>query len=253
MSKGTESEETLFTLKELSSAINWDIQGLVTAVVQDVRSREVLMVAYMNAESLARTLTTGQTWFWSRSRSELWNKGATSGHVQHVRSIRYDCDVDALLIEVDQEGAACHTGRSSCFYRGIDVNTGEALGMNERETNSQTNVQTSSQTQTNPLSILTTLEALIAKRDQERPEGAYTTYLFEHGVDKILKKVGEEASEVIIAAKNRDLKELRYESADLIYHLMVLWQEQGLSMDVVLDELAGRHLKQKGDYPSHAN
>ena len=232
------NEQQLYSLEELSNAIKWDEQGLVTAVVQEMNSREVLMVAYMNRQSLARTLETGQTWFWSRSRKELWNKGATTGHIQQVQRIRYDCDADALLIEAEQTGAACHTGRASCFYREIDAAHGGSRFV-EDSANSHT--------------ILNTLEALIASRDEQRPEGAYTTYLFEHGVDKILKKVGEEASEVIIAAKNRDPKELRYESADLIFHWMVLLREQGLKLEDVLEELAGRHLKKKGDYPSHAN
>lgn len=231
------NEEKLYTLEELAGAIKWDAQGLVAAVVQETNSRDVLMVAYMNRDSLARTLETGQTWFWSRSRGELWNKGATSGYVQHVKRIRYDCDADALLLEVEQDGPACHTGRNNCFYREIDMAAGSSKFADDSAVDPQT--------------ILKTLETLIARRDVERPEGAYTTYLFEHGVDKILKKVGEEASEVIIAAKNRDPKELRYESADLIYHLMVLWREQGMKMEDVLSELAGRHLKKKGDYPSN--
>lgn len=230
-----DSEQQRYSVQQLPEAVKWDDQGLVTAVIQDSASREVLMVAYMNKESLHRTLETGQTWFWSRSRKELWHKGATSGHTQQVRRVRYDCDADALLIEVEQTGAACHTGEKSCFYREVELANSEGAS------------------ETDPRAILGTLEALIASRDVERPEGAYTTYLFEHGVDKILKKVGEEASEVIIAAKNRDLKELRYESADLLFHLMVLWREQGMKLEDVLGELAGRHLKKKGDYPSHAN
>ncbi len=237
MSKG--NEETLYTLEELAAAISWDDAGLVTTVVQDAESLEVLMVAYMNRESLAKTMESGQTWFWSRSRGELWNKGATSGHVQHVRAIRYDCDVDALLILVEQVGSACHTDRGSCFYRELNQKVGQSRLVESDTANAQ--------------NILAKLEELIAQRDAERPEGAYTTYLFEHGVDKILKKIGEEAGEVIIAAKNRDPKELRYESADLIYHLLVLLREQGMSIADTLDELASRHLKRKSEYPSHAN
>lgn len=228
-------ETKRYSAAELAEAIRWDAAGLVPAIVQDAATREVLMLAYMNRESLARTLETGETWFWSRSRGALWHKGETSGHVQKVRQIRYDCDVDTLLIEADQTGAACHTGEKSCFYRAVDGDQsvdGEAG--------------------TSPKAILDKLEALIAERDEERPEGAYTTYLFEHGVDKILKKVGEEASEVIIAAKNRDRHELRYEAADLLYHLLVLLREQGMKLDEVLEELASRHLKTKGEYPSLA-
>lgn len=231
------AEETLYDVNELAEAIKWDDAGLVPAIVQDADSREVLMLAYMNRESLRNTLETGETWFWSRSRGELWHKGATSGHVQKVRRLRYDCDADALLIEADQTGAACHTGRSSCFYRELDARRGTSLFYREEG---------------DPKAILDKLEALIAERDEKRPEGAYTTYLFEKGVDKILKKVGEEASEVIIAAKNRDRDELRYEAADLLYHLLVLLREQGMRLDEVLEELAGRHLKTKGEYPSLA-
>lgn len=245
MSSG--KDETLYTLDELAAAIGWDEAGLVTTVVQDATSREVLMVAYMNRDSLAKTLETGQTWFWSRSRAELWNKGATSGHVQHVRAIRYDCDADALLVLVEQIGSACHTNRGSCFYRELDRTTGQSRYVVEAD------AQDAASGAANAQNILGMLEELIAQRDMERPEGAYTTYLFEHGVDKILKKIGEEAGEVIIAAKNRDPKELRYESADLIYHLLVLLREQGMTIADTLDELASRHLKKKSEYPSHAN
>jgi phosphoribosyl-ATP pyrophosphohydrolase/phosphoribosyl-AMP cyclohydrolase len=230
-------ETKLYGTEELAEAIRWDATGLVPAVVQDAASREVLMLAYMNRESLAKTLESGETWFWSRSRGELWHKGATSGHLQKVRRIRYDCDADTILVEVDQAGAACHTGRQSCFYRELDLKRGQSLFYEGKE---------------DPKAILDKLEALIAERDEQRPEGAYTTYLFEHGVDKILKKVGEEASEVIIAAKNRSKHELRYEAADLLYHLLVLLREQGMRLDEVLEELASRHLKKKGEYPSLA-
>jgi len=206
-------------------SIRFDASGLVPAVVQDAASKDVLMLAYMNKESLARTLETGQTWFWSRSRSELWNKGATSGNVQHVRDIRYDCDEDTLLVLVDPQGPACHTGAYSCFSR-------SALG-------------TSAETEQDRFAMLSQLESVIASRDMERPEGAYTTYLFDKGVDKILKKVGEESAEVIIAAKNRDKDELRCEASDLIFHLMVLLREQKLPLDDVMAELKNRHLNPK--------
>lgn len=234
------SETRQYTAQELPDAIRWDSAGLVPAIVQDAASREVLMLAYMNRESLMKTLETGETWFWSRSRQSLWHKGATSGHVQKVRRLRYDCDADTLLIEADQTGAACHTGETSCFYREVADEKGRNLFAMENQQNGD------------PKAILDKLEALIAERDEKRPEGAYTTYLFEHGVDKILKKVGEEASEVIIAAKNRSRDELRYEAADLLYHLLVLLREQGMKLDEVLEELASRHLKTKGEYPSLA-
>ncbi|PYI51307.1 bifunctional phosphoribosyl-AMP cyclohydrolase/phosphoribosyl-ATP diphosphatase HisIE [Paenibacillus flagellatus] len=214
--------------EQLAGVVKWDAQGLVPAIVQDAASKEVLMLAYMNRESLKLTLESGETWFWSRSRSELWHKGATSGHTQKVRSLRYDCDGDTLLVTVDQTGPACHTGKYSCFYNEAaatgDSSSAEAGSAGEGR-----------------FGILAKLEATIAQRDAERPEGAYTTYLFEKGVDKILKKVGEEAAEVIIAAKNRSRDELRYEASDLIFHLMVLLREQRLPLDDVLAELGRRH------------
>lgn len=199
--------------------------GLIPAIVQDVQSKEVLMLAYMNRESLQKTLDTGTTWFWSRSRQEYWNKGATSGHVQQVARISYDCDKDTLLVEVKQTGAACHTGHYSCFFtQGV----GDTRQIHEG----------------NRYAILDELIQTIAKRYAERPEGAYTTYLFEKGLDKILKKVGEESTEVIVAAKNRDDYELTCEVGDLIYHLLVLLRQQELPLDAVLDELEKRHGKQ---------
>jgi phosphoribosyl-ATP pyrophosphohydrolase/phosphoribosyl-AMP cyclohydrolase len=213
--------------------INFDTQGLIPSIVQDAESKAVLMMAYMNQESLQKTLETKQTWFWSRSRNELWQKGATSGHVQHVKEIRYDCDADTLLVLVTPAGPACHNGTYTCFEKVIELESED-----ETETGATLGQQTKFEYE-----IFSKLIDTIAKREAERPEGAYTTYLFEKGVDKILKKVGEEASEVIIAAKNRDTEELRNESADLLYHLFVLWREQGLGLDQILDILKTRHVK----------
>jgi phosphoribosyl-ATP pyrophosphohydrolase/phosphoribosyl-AMP cyclohydrolase len=213
------------------NSITFDADGLVPAIVQDAVSKEVLMLAYMNQESLERTIQSGQTWFWSRSRQELWNKGATSGHTQQVKSLRYDCDADTLLVLVEQQGPACHTGTYSCFTHELPLEQTEAktssaaLEISDRFAN------------------LSSLESIIASRDAERPEGAYTTYLFEKGADKILKKIGEETSEVIIAAKNKDQDELRYEVSDLIFHLMVLMRDSKLPLDDVMMELERRHLK----------
>nr|WP_042354273.1 bifunctional phosphoribosyl-AMP cyclohydrolase/phosphoribosyl-ATP diphosphatase HisIE [Bacillus rubiinfantis] len=193
--------------------------GLVPAIIQDAQTLEVLTLAYMNKESLEKTLATGETWFFSRSRQELWHKGETSGNTQAVEEIKYDCDQDALLVLVTPKGPACHTGAVSCFSQGVT----------ERKTSLQ------------DYHILQTLEKVIQQRQQERPEGAYTTYLFEKGVDKILKKVGEEAAEVIIAAKNRSHEELKWEAADLLYHLQVLLVEQDLPFTEVLKTLEGRH------------
>ncbi|GLI09343.1 histidine biosynthesis bifunctional protein HisIE [Paenibacillus tyrfis] len=227
------SGQTAGTLEELTAAIKWDANGLVPAIVQDATSKDVLMMAYMNQESLKLTLESGETWFWSRSRSELWHKGATSGHVQKVKALKYDCDGDTLLALVDQAGPACHTGRYSCFYN--DVKLGAlADGGEEAAAESQS---------ADRFAMLGRLESVIAQRDAERPEGAYTTYLFEKGIDKILKKVGEETAEVIIAAKNRDNDELRYEASDLIFHLMVLLREAKLPLDEVMRELDRRHKK----------
>lgn len=216
------------TAEELSALIKWSPDGLVAAIVQDAVSKEVLMMAYMNQEALKLTVESGEAWFYSRSRQELWHKGGTSGNVQVVKSLSYDCDADTLLLKVVPQGPACHTNAYSCFYRELPLpngtGTGEAVPADR-------------------FAILNKLEATIAKREAERPEGAYTTYLFEKGVDKILKKVGEEAAEVIIAAKNRSHEELRYEASDLIYHLLVLLREQQLPLDEVLKELDRRHNK----------
>lgn len=201
--------------------VRFNEQGLVPAIVQDAHSKEVLTLAYMNEQSLQKTLETKETWFYSRSRQQLWHKGETSGNVQKVVDIRYDCDADALLILVEPKGPACHTGEYSCFHHRL---------------NDEKPVATP-----NRFAILSVLESLIAEREAKRPEGSYTTYLFEKGIDKIAKKVGEEAAEVIIAAKNRSKEELRWEAADLLYHLLVLLREQRLSLDDVLSVLAERH------------
>jgi phosphoribosyl-AMP cyclohydrolase / phosphoribosyl-ATP pyrophosphohydrolase len=214
---------------QLLEQIAWNADGLVPAVVQDALSKEVLMLAYMNKESLRLSLESGQTWFWSRSRNELWNKGATSGHTQQIQSLHYDCDGDTLLVKVLQQGPACHTGAYSCFYRKVEPTEAASA--------------TTSHAEADRFGPLSRLEATIAQRDAERPEGAYTTYLFNKGVEKIVKKIGEESAEVIIAAMKRDANELRCESADLIFHLMVLLREQGIPFDGVLQELEFRHRK----------
>ncbi len=204
--------------------IRFDEKGLVPAIIQDVNTNEVLMLAYMNRESLEKTLATGNTWFYSRSRRQLWMKGETSGHVQQVKDIRFDCDADTLLIKVEQTGAACHTGHYSCFYRnqqGEEVSTGASD--NQPGTG-----------------ILYELQDIIRDRQKKMPEGSYTTYLFDKGIDKILKKVGEESAEVIIAAKNRSKDEVRYEVSDLFYHVLVLLVEQGVDVNEIFTELKSR-------------
>jgi phosphoribosyl-ATP pyrophosphohydrolase/phosphoribosyl-AMP cyclohydrolase len=198
--------------------VKFNEQGLIPAVVQDAQSKEVLTVAYMNEESLAKSIETGETWFYSRSRNELWHKGATSGNTQKVVSIKTDCDQDALVVEVLPAGPACHNGTTSCFTETLVQN--EVVGS---------------------VGILPELAAVIRQREIDMPEGAYTTYLFDKGIDKICKKVGEEATEVVIGAKNRDAEEVLWESADLLYHLLVLLQEQKVNVYDVLGVLQKRH------------
>ncbi len=203
-----------------ASQIKWGTDGLVPVIIQDAHSKQVLTLAYMNHAAYEQTLETGETWLYSRSREELWHKGATSGNTQQVVSINYDCDQDAILLQVIPSGPACHTGSVSCF------------GGNREEKEP-------------PNNILLQLASLIDDRYNQRPEGSYTTYLFNKGVDKIGKKIGEESAEVIIAAKNGSDEELRYESADLIYHLLVMLQNQGIPFTEVLTELEKRFLGKK--------
>ena len=198
--------------------LKFDANGLIPAIVVDAKSKEVLTVAYMNEESLNITLQEKKTCFFSRSRQTLWRKGETSGNFQHVVSITADCDKDALVVKVDKEGPACHTGAESCFFNPLFINE-------ERHEFS-----------------LRGLYELLQQRNIERPEGSYTTYLFEKGVDKILKKVGEECTEVIIGGKAGDKKETIYEIADLAYHVMVLMVQMGITVEDVQDELASRHI-----------
>jgi phosphoribosyl-AMP cyclohydrolase / phosphoribosyl-ATP pyrophosphohydrolase len=196
--------------------IQFDEKGLVPAILQDAASKEVLTLAYMNREALELTLKTKEAWFYSRSRNQLWHKGETSGNVQKVVSVQTDCDRDAILVKVLPEGPACHQGTYSCFKEQPEDTAGRFQMINK-------------------------LESVIAKKEAERPEGSYTAYLFDKGLDKILKKVGEEASEVIIAAKNRSAEELSNETADLLYHLFVLLREQKLPLDEVLRVLKDRN------------
>ena len=205
--------------------IQWDGQGLVPAIVQDADTAQVLMLAYMNRESLARTLETGETWFWSRSRGKLWHKGETSGNTQHVVGIRYDCDADALLLRVKPAGPACHTGQQSCFHRLLlDMGEGQASPL--------------------PGDVLPHLEAIIADRKTNHREDSYTCELFEGGLPLILKKVGEEAVEVIVAAQSEGDDRLVSELADLIYHSLVLLAARGLSWANVETELGRRFPQQ---------
>ena len=206
--------------------VNFDSAGLIPAIVQDAVTLRVLTLAYMNAESLRRTLETRETWFWSRSRSSLWHKGETSGNTQRVVDVLLDYDRDALTVLVVPSGPACHTGAESCFH-----NEFKAAGPFE-------DVPVAGST--NLGEVLDNLYGLIESRKRGRPEGSYTTYLFEQGLDKILKKVGEESAETIIAAKNDDRNALVKETSDLLYHLVVLLVERGLSLAEVRDELVSR-------------
>ena len=200
------------------NSLKFDEKGLIPAIVVDAHSKKVLTVAYMNKDSLKISIEKGLTCFYSRSRQELWLKGETSGNFQHIVSITADCDGDALVVVVEKDGPACHLGTDSCF-------TNEIYKSEEREEYS-----------------LDVLYEMLAQRKKEMPEGSYTTYLFSKGVDKILKKVGEESTEVIIGAKSGDKAETIYEIADLTYHVMVLMNEMGISLEEVRKELASRHI-----------
>lgn len=199
------------------SQIKFDAQGLVPAIAQDAFTGEVLMLAYMNAQSLQMTLDSGYATYYSRSRQQLWRKGETSGHVQKVLAIRYDCDGDALLLSVDQTGPACHTGERSCFH---NVLQGEAPAT---------------------AAILQKIYDTIVDRDRHPKEGSYTNYLLTKGIEKTCKKVGEEASETIIAAIKNSFEETRYEASDLLYHLMVLLYQRNLTPQDIWGELEKRH------------
>jgi phosphoribosyl-ATP pyrophosphohydrolase/phosphoribosyl-AMP cyclohydrolase len=212
--------------------------GLIPAIVQDVATKEVLMMAWMNREAVKKTLTTGETWFYSRSRQKMWHKGETSGHVQKVKSIYYDCDQDTLLIVAEQVGSgACHEGYKSCFHYHVNVDQSVTVvgdqSFNPDQVYGQDNTAA-------PAEIINQLYQLITERQQQRPEGSYTTYLFDKGIDKICKKVGEEAAEVIIGAKNGNKDEVTYEAADLIYHLLVLLAEQQVTPNEIFAELVKR-------------
>ena len=201
--------------EEFIKSLKFDEKGLIPAIIVDSESKKVLTLAYMNQESLGISLDKGLTCFWSRSRQKLWLKGETSGNYQHIVDIRPDCDRDALLVAVKKDGPACHLGQDSCFGEGEEEFSLDGL-----------------------------LE-LIQGRKVEKKEGSYTTYLFEKGIDKILKKVGEEATEVIIAAKAGDKKETIYEVADLTYHVLVLLAQMGIGLDEIKAELASRHVIDK--------
>ncbi len=206
------------------SRVRFDDNGLIPAIIQEATTGKVLMMAYMNRESLETSLAKGETYFWSRSRGRLWHKGESSGNVQTIRSVSLDCDGDTLLIAVDQTGNACHTGEHSCFFDTLQQRSGATPALYE---------------------VMARLQRVIARRKQEMPPGSYTTYLFESGLDKILKKFGEEAVETVIAAKNHSKPEMTWEIADLLYHLLVLLEAEGLSTSEIAAELSNRAEKKK--------
>lgn len=198
--------------------LKFDEKGLIPAVIVEAGTHQLLMVAYMNRESLKISMETGKTCFWSRSRQELWTKGETSGNYQHIVNITADCDLDTLKVVVEKDGPACHTGAETCFFNPVY------------------------QSEEKSDFTLDALMELIRGRKTNQQEGSYTTYLFQKGLDKILKKIGEESTEVIIAAKDNDPKETIYEISDLVYHVMVMMIQQGISLEDIRRELASRHV-----------
>ena len=198
--------------------LKFDEKGLIPAVIVEAGTHQLLMVAYMNRESLKISMETGKTCLWSRSRRELWTKGETSGNYQHIVSITADCDLDTLKVVVEKDGPACHTGAETCFFNPVY------------------------QSEEKSDFTLDALMELIRGRKTNPQEGSYTTYLFQKGLDKILKKIGEESTEVIIAAKDNDPKETIYEISDLVYHVMVMMIQQGISLEDIRRELASRHV-----------
>lgn len=208
-----------FQSKIAWSELQLNSDGLIPVVVQDYKTDEVLMLAYMNEEAFHTTLTTGKMTYWSRSRQELWTKGLTSGHLQYVKALTLDCDNDTILAKVSQIGAACHTGNRSCFFR-------ELIHKEYDDTN--------------PLRVFQQVYDVISDRKLHPKDGSYTNYLFDKGIDKILKKVGEESTEIVIAAKNPDKEEIKYEISDFLYHVMVLMVEKGVTWEEITRELAQR-------------
>ncbi|MRH42578.1 bifunctional phosphoribosyl-AMP cyclohydrolase/phosphoribosyl-ATP diphosphatase HisIE [Aquibacillus halophilus] len=213
-------------------------KGLIPAIIVDDNTNETLMLAYMNKASFEKSIETKQTWFYSRSRQELWNKGATSGNTQAIQSIQLDCDNDTLLIRVIPKGPACHTGERTCFYQSIDLTNGTV-----RDNKANHKIDSD---------IFEVIMSEVEERKKVKVENSYTNYLFEKGIDKIGKKVIEEAGEVVIAAKNEDKQEIINEVSDLIYHSFVLMADQGVTLNDVKKELSNRFSKKgnnKGERP----
>lgn len=209
---------------KLMDKIKYNNQGLIPAVLQDINSGEVLMLAYMNQKALKKTIEEKRAWFWSRSRSKLWLKGESSGNYQYVEEMKFDCDLDTLLLKVNPAGPACHTGRKSCFYNKIALENDSKKVEEEKI-----------------LNFILELYDLIISRKNNMPENSYTTKLFKKGLDRISQKVGEEAVEVVIAGKNKDKNEIKAETADLFYHLLVLLAYFNISPADIVSELNKRH------------
>lgn len=206
--------------------LSYSCEGLIPAIIQDEATGQVLMLAYMNEEALKKTRETGHTWFWSRSRQKLWKKGETSGHTQKVKEIRYDCDADTLLVLVEPAGPACHTGNKSCFYRSLSENNAAATCWRKDD-------------------FLPELSEVISSRLREKPPGSYVARLAKAGGDKIIQKVGEEATELVIALKNKNREEVIYEAADLIFHTLLALEWSEVPWHGILQELKSRHLGKK--------
>ena len=210
-------------MEEIINTLKFDASGLIPAVVQNIETDEVLMVAYMNADTIKQTMETGRATFWSRSRQEVWVKGDTSGNYMYVKEVRVDCDCDCLVLLVNPAGPACHTGNRTCFFRKIE--NGKLVDDDKKPAKSD---------------IFEREQAVVIDRKENPEEGSYTNYLFDKGEDKILKKVGEEAAEVVIAGKNRDKGEISYEVSDLIYHLTVMLVDNGMTWDDIYEEMERR-------------
>ncbi len=210
-------------MEEIINTLKFDASGLIPAVVQNIETGEVLMVAYMNADTIRKTVETGRATFWSRSRREVWVKGETSGNYMYVKEIRVDCDCDCLVLLVNPAGNACHTGNRSCFFRKIE--DGKLVEDKNEKIKSD---------------VFAREQAVVIDRKENPEDGSYTNYLFDKGEDKILKKVGEEAAEVVIAGKNRDKDEISYEVADLIYHLTVMLVDNGMTWEDIYAEMERR-------------
>jgi phosphoribosyl-ATP pyrophosphohydrolase/phosphoribosyl-AMP cyclohydrolase len=220
-------------LRAVLKKLKFNSQGLIPAIVQDAATSRVLTLAYMNRESLERSLEKRQTYFWSRSRQKIWHKGEISGNTQDIKRIEADCDCDALLVWVEPKGPACHTGRQSCFFSEVFTSASAASDMKSEQASSERRFS----------ETVERLVQVIKSRKAEMPQGSYTTYLFAKGLDKILKKIGEESAETILAAKNKSRSELTMESADLLYHLLVLLVSEGVEVEEVLGELEKRAQK----------